>query len=246
MNVPRVNLHIHSNFSDGRNTIKQIVEKAIKLNLNYICITDHFSNSWKSKVIPTLRDDEKIKKYLEEISYFQNYLSKTQLKLTLLKGIEIDLSSSQNYIIKLIEPTNFDLILFEYLESFEGISFTRNILDIWKKSKTDKSNFPIFGLAHFDPSYFLYGNLDTLINFLLENDFFFEFNSSYPQYYSRKNELFFEKIKDKKIMISVGCDSHHLSDLANIEEPFEMISYYHLKDNFDRFLKILDTRKNRI
>jgi len=246
MNVPKVNLHIHSTFSDGRNTIKQIIEKAIKLNLNYICITDHFSNSWKSNVIPTLSDDEKIRRYLEEISYFQNYLSKTQLKLTLLKGIEIDLSSSQNYIIKLIEPAKFDLILFEYLESFEGVSFTRNILDIWKKSKPDKNQFPLFGLAHFDPSYFLYGNIDALINFLAENKIFFEFNASYPQYYSRKNELFFEKVKDKKIMISIGCDSHYLSDLANFEEPFEMINYYHLKENFERFLKILDTRKNRV
>jgi len=246
MIIPKVNLHIHSTFSDGRNTIKQIVEKAIKLNLEFICITDHFSNSWKSNIIPTLNDNEKIKRYLEEISSYQHFLSKNQPNPTLLKGIEIDLSSSQSFIIKLIEPTQFDLILFEYLESFEGLSFMRKILDYWKKAKTDMSYFPLIGLAHFDPSYFICGNLDVLINFLLENNVFFEFNSSYPQCYSRKNELFFEKVKDKKILVSIGCDSHHLSDLADYEEPLGMINYYNLKENFDKLLNILETRKNRV
>ena len=58
MNFPKINLHIHSTFSDGRNTIKQIIKRAIQLNLSYICITDHFTNSWKAGVIPTLNNEE--------------------------------------------------------------------------------------------------------------------------------------------------------------------------------------------
>ncbi len=49
MSLPKLNLHIHTTYSDGKNTINQIVKTAIKLGLDYICITDHFSNSWKSK-----------------------------------------------------------------------------------------------------------------------------------------------------------------------------------------------------
>jgi histidinol phosphatase-like PHP family hydrolase len=76
MSLPKLNLHIHTTYSDGKNTINQIVKTAIKLVLDYICITDHFSNSWKSKIIPTLNNLDKIERYLEEISHCQAYISK--------------------------------------------------------------------------------------------------------------------------------------------------------------------------
>ena len=60
MTFPKINLHIHSIYSDGNNSIREIVDKAIKLGLDYICITDHFTNSWKANVIPNLDTKDKI------------------------------------------------------------------------------------------------------------------------------------------------------------------------------------------
>ena len=37
----KVNLHIHSNFSDGKEDFDKLVEQAKKLNMKYIAITDH-------------------------------------------------------------------------------------------------------------------------------------------------------------------------------------------------------------
>ncbi len=59
MPFPKINLHIHSNYSDGKQTINQIVDKAIKLELDYIAITDHFTNSWKAW-FSTLNNNETI------------------------------------------------------------------------------------------------------------------------------------------------------------------------------------------
>jgi predicted metal-dependent phosphoesterase TrpH len=59
MKVPKFNLHIHSIYSDGKNTIKKIVEKSLKLELEYIAITDHFTDSWKARVINTLDSKKK-------------------------------------------------------------------------------------------------------------------------------------------------------------------------------------------
>ncbi|GAH35851.1 unnamed protein product [marine sediment metagenome] len=118
--LPKLNLHIHSIYSDGRNTIKQIVKKALKTDLDYICITDHFTNSWKADLIPNLNNLDKIKRYLEEISQLKEFLIKENKDLTLFKGVEIDISSSEKYIINNISPNKFDLILFEYLESFDS------------------------------------------------------------------------------------------------------------------------------
>ena len=37
----KIDLHIHTNFSDGDYSVKQILEKAKSLGLEYISFTDH-------------------------------------------------------------------------------------------------------------------------------------------------------------------------------------------------------------
>ena len=231
---PQINLHIHSNFSDGKNSIKEIVGRALRSDLDYIAITDHFTDSWK-ECVSKLKNEDKISEYLTEITLCQNYLRDKKKKLRILKGLEVDLSSSEQFIRK-IKPANFDLIIFEYLENVETLAFLRNILTYWKKISNDLSDFPILGLAHFDPSYFIYDNLDILISFLKENNIYFEFNSRYPEYYARKNQLFFEELRKGKVLVAMGCDSHNITSLNDIEEPEEMIFYYNLEDNYQNLI----------
>ena len=61
MNLPKINLHCHSNYSDGKNSINEIVAKAVKIGLDYLAITDHITNSWKSGIMPTLTLLKKLK-----------------------------------------------------------------------------------------------------------------------------------------------------------------------------------------
>lgn len=237
-----MNLHIHSNYSDGRQTIRKIVERAIKLELDYIAITDHFTNSWKAWV-STLNNYETISAYLEEISDCQKYLANNNIDLTLLKGIEVDLASTENFIRRYIQADKFNLILFEYLQSYESIAFIKNILYYWKKQLTDLNRFPVLGLAHMDPSYFIMGNLDILMVFLKKYNIYFEFNSSYPSFYSTRYKRFFEKIGEYEIPVAIGCDSHRLENLDDFKEPIEMIKYYNLEQNFEILLEILKFKK---
>ncbi len=238
MVFPKINLHIHSNYSDGKPNIKQIVERALELELNYVAITDHFTNSWKASV-SKLNNYDTIMEYLEEISNYQNYLRDNEKNLMLYKGIEVDLSSSEHFIQKYIQPDKYELILFEYLQSPESIAFIKNIIHQWKKTIKDSNEFPILGLAHFDPSYFIYENIDILIHFLKEYNIYFEFNPTYATFYSLKNKLFFEKLREYMIPVAIGCDSHSLSTLNNIQEPIEMIEYYNLETNFQNLIKTL-------
>ena len=134
------------------------------------------------------------------------------------------------------------MILFEYLETVEGIAFVRNIINSWKNLKI--KNFPILGLAHFDPSYFIHGSIDILINFLKKFKIYFEFNPRYPRFYSRQYELFFEKIKDNNIPVAIGSDSHSVASIDNLEEPLEMIKYYNLEKNFFLIIDSLEIRNS--
>jgi len=243
MQFPKINLHIHSNYSDGKQTIRQIIEKSIKLKLDYIAITDHLTNSWK-KWVSTLNNIENISTYLDEISYYQVYLVENNIKLTVLKGIEIDLASSEQFIKNCIKISEFDLILFEYLQSFESIAFVENIIYYWKNQLSDFNRFPILGLAHFDPLYFMLGNLDTLMIFLKKHNIYFEFNSNYPLFYSLRYERFFEKLREYQIPVAIGCDSHNLKTLGNFEEPLEMIKYYNLEKNLEILIDNLVLRNS--
>lgn len=239
MGFPKINLHIHSNYSDGRNSIKQIVTKSLKLGLDYIAITDHFTNSWKAWV-STLNNPEAISTYLEEISSCQEYLTRHSKHITLLKGIEVDLASSERFIKKYLQVDKFDLILLEYLQSYESIAFVKNLIHYWKKQLTEYNRLPILGLAHPDPSYFILGNLDTLLVFLKRYSIYFEFNSNYASFYSPRYKRFFEKLKEYEIPVAIGCDSHNLKTLDNFEEPLEMIQYYNLERNLENLIRKLN------
>lgn len=241
MSFPEINLHIHSTFSDGKDSIRKIVKSALKLNLEYIAITDHFTDSWKAWV-SKLKDIDKISEYLGEITQCKNYLRENGKKLTLFKGLEVDLGSSAQFIKKNIQAYNFDLILFEYLQSVETIGFVKNIINFWKRKSHIMSEFPILGLAHLDPFYFIHGNLDILVSFLKNYNIYFEFNPRYPTHYSRQNLIFFEKIRDENIPVAIGCDSHSISTLNNIQEPLEMINYYNLESNFQILINILESK----
>ena len=243
MELPKLNLHIHSKYSDGRNTISQIVSAALDKGLDYICITDHFTNSWKADVIPNLNSLAKIEMYLDEIDQFQKYLLDEGRQMALFKGIEIDLSSTEKYIVNNILPTKFDILLFEYLESIEGIFFIKKIINYWKGKTKNSTDFPIIGLAHFDPSFFAIGGMNILIDFLTENQIFFEFNTSYPQFYSQKYCSFFDKLKERNVLVSIGCDSHHISTLKDIEEAYDRIKFYELESNLIDLVKILDKKR---
>jgi DNA polymerase (family 10) len=242
MEFPKINLHTHTIFSDGKNSIKDIVNKALELGINYLAITDHFTNSWKSGIMTNLDSRDKIEDYLNEISEYQEFLIDNNKSLRLFKGIEVDLSSSANYIKRLINPTKFDIIILEYLETPEGIAFVRNLIDQWKKSVSPPKDFPLIGLAHFDPSNFIYDSLNVLIQFLKDYNIFFEFNSRYPQYYSWRNEMFFKKLKEFNILVAIGSDSHSSRSLDNILDPQIMIKAYNLESNLERFISDLKKR----
>lgn len=239
MFFPKINLHTHTTFSDGKNSIKQMVINALKLGLNYLAITDHFSDSWKSEIIPTLDNADKIKDYLLEIEECQNFLKIGNTNLKLYKGIEIDIGSSINSITSLIQPNKFNIILFEYLETQDGITFIKDIIQDWKKRNLVKNKPLIFGLAHFDPSHFIYEGLDKIIHFLDKYNIYVEFNSRYSEYYSRKNLLFFEKLKEQNIPVAIGSDAHNLKGLSDINDQLESIREYGLENNLDRLLENL-------
>ncbi len=76
-------LHVHSNASDGRNTIGEMAEAAKDFGYRYIAITDHS----KGLAVTGGLDEEGLKKQIDEIAEINNDLSSFRV----LAGIELDI-----------------------------------------------------------------------------------------------------------------------------------------------------------
>ncbi|WP_040213390.1 PHP domain-containing protein [Clostridium polynesiense] len=67
----KIDLHVHTNFSDGQPTYMEVIDKAKELGMDCIAITDHFDNYDTSPNIRRISDGElleffkKIKSYAE-------------------------------------------------------------------------------------------------------------------------------------------------------------------------------------
>ncbi|MRI58369.1 MAG: DNA polymerase/3'-5' exonuclease PolX [Epsilonproteobacteria bacterium] len=78
----RGDLHTHSTFSDGKNSIEEMARAAMELGYSYIAITDH------SKRLSVARgvDEKKILQELEQIDMINE-----KVEIEILKGIEVDI-----------------------------------------------------------------------------------------------------------------------------------------------------------
>lgn len=77
-------LHIHTNYTDGHDTIEEIVKTAISLGFTYIGITDH---SKRLKIAGGL-DEKRLMKQMEEIDKINEKYSD---KIYIFKSIEVDI-----------------------------------------------------------------------------------------------------------------------------------------------------------
>ena len=77
-------LQVQTNWTDGQNSIEEMVKEAIKLGLEYICITDHT----KSLAMTGGLDEEKLLKQMNEIDKLNQ---KYKGKIKILKGAEVNI-----------------------------------------------------------------------------------------------------------------------------------------------------------
>ena len=105
-------LHMHSTFSDGINSIEQMAKEAYNLGYEYIAISDH------SNTLPLVKgvDKEKFKHYCQEIkrveSLFDNFKIFTALEVDILEdgslGADIEILEQLDFVLGAIH-TKFKL-----------------------------------------------------------------------------------------------------------------------------------------
>ncbi len=87
-------LHVHTNWSDGANTIGEMVRACIDLDYQYVAITDHS----KAERVANGLDEKRVLKYLQEIEKMRKKFPEIQIlsgsEVSILKDGKLDFSKS--------------------------------------------------------------------------------------------------------------------------------------------------------
>ncbi|MFX1516719.1 MAG: CpsB/CapC family capsule biosynthesis tyrosine phosphatase [Promethearchaeota archaeon] len=190
-----IDYHIHTSFSDGFFSPRDMIQAAAERGIQEVCITDHYS-SWQ----PALSELE----FEEYFSTLHDIRRNESLDIKIFIGIEVNLSTIE--ILDPLQDFQWDLILFEYV-------FTEST---WKKKfhqllnfKKKNPNYNI-GLAHTRFTRVSESDLDYVLNKIRESDIIIELNTSYGNYM----EQCFNYL-DEEYWYSVGSDAHHKYSLGN-------------------------------
>ncbi len=99
----RGDLHMHSTWSDGRNTIEDMVLAAAQLGYHYIAITDHSESAWSSRKLARVD----IARQHDEIETVRSRVS----NIDILHGIEVDIMQDGSLDFDDETLAGFDIVL---------------------------------------------------------------------------------------------------------------------------------------
>ena len=200
-------LHVHSKWSDGGNTIEEIVRACLKRGYTYAAITDH-SQSLKVAGGMTARDLKKKKEQIEKI----NQKLKT---FYVLYGTEVDIDSDGKLDYKDEILKEFDLVV-----AAIHTGFKQSKEQLTKRLIKACQNRYVHIIAH--PTGRLWGtrdayeiDLDELLKVANQTNTFLEINA-FPQRLDL-NDLNCRRAKEMGVKLALGTDAHQLEQLENMK-----------------------------
>ncbi len=238
--IPRCNLHTHTTFCDGKNSVEEIVLRAIELGMDTIGFSGHsplsFSDDW-------CMSEQEMKEYVAEVLRMrQKYAGKQEIAL----GLEYDVLSN-------CDTSIFDFIIGsvhyvvhdgEYISVDESAEIQKSAVtshysgDFYKFAKDyyinmyslcEKTKCDIVGhfdlLTKFNDGGVLFDENDRryrmasleALEFLLAENVIFEINTGAIARGYRKqaypSEFILRYISEKKGRVSLNSDAHSAAGL---------------------------------
>ena len=214
-------LHIHSSYSDGTNDVSEIVQRADKLHLQAIAITDHF---W-----PSMGSQRGGKSIIENRRFDIETARLDYPKLTILDGVEVDIQSNGNLAPVAEGLSQFDVII----GSFHWMSDSRT----WASALIKALQNPQFQiLAHWDGYLSSYREEDgkAVASQLAEAGVAVEISGRYIS----EHTDFFELARDAGCKFTLGSDSHSIETIGQLDFQRKLATDYELElVEFEEFVK---------
>lgn len=195
--------HIHSNYSDGANSIEEIVIAALKKGYHYIAITDHSKGLGVAKGL----SEERILAQKEEIERVR----KRYPELVIFHGIEVNILPDGSLDLSDDILKELDIVIGSVHSAFKQTEeeMTERIIKALKNPYVHIIGHPTGRLLIERPPYNL--NIDEIIKVAKEYDKFLEINS-YPLRMDL-NDINARKAKEAGVKLVINTDAHSVMQL---------------------------------
>jgi len=200
----RGDLHIHTKWSDGAHTIKQMAEAAKKIGYKYIAITEH-SQSLKFAGGLT---EERLQEQVEEIRKLNQELD----DFTVLTGIEVDIKSDGSLDFSDEILSKLDVVIAAIHSGFKQESkvITERIIKAMQNKFVSIIAHPTGRLIGYRESYQV--DINEMIKVAAETGTILEINA-HPERLDL-NDVYCRMAKDKGVQLAIETDAHSIEGLT--------------------------------
>ncbi|MGD8505147.1 MAG: DNA polymerase/3'-5' exonuclease PolX [Candidatus Bathyarchaeota archaeon] len=193
-------LHVHSSYSDGLSTIKEIAQHAKALGYEYVAICDHS----KSVRYAGGLNEDRLKKQMREIEKLNEEVEGVRI----LKGVEVDILGDGALDLDLGLLEQLDIVVAAIHTGFKR-NVTQRIVKAIESPFVDIIAHPTGRLISGREGYEV--DIDKVMEKAGENKKMLELNA-YPDRLDL-NDLQLLKAKDMGVKISIGTDAHSVADM---------------------------------
>ncbi len=196
-------MHVHSDFSDGRATLEQLAERAQALGYKYIAVTDHSQSLKIARGLTPDRVEEKRRKIQKLNSKLKN--------LKLLMGTELDILSDGklDYPDDLLEK--FDWVVASIHSGFKQPreKITRRIVSAMENRLVDCIAHPTGRLIGQRSPYDV--DIEEILAVAAKTGTAIEINANYDRL--DLDDIWCKRAKQLGVKLAIGTDAHRLEHL---------------------------------
>ncbi len=200
-------LHAHSDWSDGVNSLEEMIEAAKKRGYEYLAISDHS----KSLKIANGLDEKRLSEQMEII----RGLNEESEGFKLLTATEVDILADGNLDLADEILSQLDVVIASVHSNFkqDKKTMTSRMIKAMENENVDIIGHPTGRLLGKRAPYEV--DMERLINAAGETGTCLEINA-YPDRLDL-NDMHSRMAKEKGVMLAISTDSHRTSELALIE-----------------------------
>jgi len=204
-------LHLHSNWDGGKNSIEEIAEYAIKMGYEYVGIADHT----KFLKIEHGLDEKQLRERNKEIDKINLKLKTQNLKLKVLKGCEANILPDGKIDIndQCLKEQDFVIAGVHSRFKMSKEEMTERIIRAIKNPNVDIISHPTGRLIQKRGEYEI--DFDKILKVAKETGTILEINS-YPERLDL-NDINIKKAKEMGVKMIINTDAHHVEQMRFIE-----------------------------
>ena len=197
-------MHLHTKWSDGAHTIKQMAEAAQKRGYKYIAITDH---SQSLKFAGGLIE-ERLREQVEEIQKLNQELK----DFTILSGIEVDIKSDGSLDFSDEILSKLDVVIAAIHSGFKQESkiITERIIKAMQNRFVNIIAHPTGRLIGYRESYQV--DINEMMEVAVKTGTILEINA-YPERLDL-NDIYCRMAKEKGVQLAIETDAHSIEGLT--------------------------------